>query len=606
MWCLVGRDLTTNEITTFDPSNIHEVPDYLDQFDRIVGHNIIGYDLPVFKHKFKWEFKGVIRDSLVISRLCFPNIDPPKGVSAGPHSVEAWGVRFGRHKPEHEDWTRFSPEMLHRCSEDNEIQTLLYEKCLEEIKAKNWEAGIALACRVAWLLEKQREYGWTLDIPLIEKHMRTLNRWISKIDRTVVPVLPLVTEPLERKEDGNRKYLAKPFKKDGTYSKLTLDYFEQCGTELDIAGPFSRVRFRPIDLDKPDEVKDVLLAQGWQPREWNFDKKTGQRRSPKLNKDDDFEGINGKLGRLIAKRVQCRHRLSNLTTFRKGVREDGRIETPHSGFATTGRLKHSVVVNIPNPDTGSFFAKQMRSIFRAKEGWVMVGCDSKENQMRQLAARMKNEEFKYAVVHGDKSKGTDEHSLTMQKCGLDSRADGKKLNYTVIFGGQDPKVARTFHVSLERAKEMRRILFDGLPGLEDLINGLKTQWEKTAKKEWNPRYGRFTHRDGYIIGLDGRPIYIDSPHKLLVMQLQSDEAIQMAAAYCWAYRELEKKGYRYGEDYGFLIWYHDEFNVECRPEIAKDVAEILEESIAWAGRFFKIDCPHEGDAKIGSTWEDVH
>ena len=90
----------------------------------LVGHNLIGYDLPLIN-----KLKGVelpqdkIIDTYVLSRMFFPDIKGHKK----PHSIEAWGERFGIPKPEHEDWSKFSPEMLNRNKVDVVINTKLFE-----------------------------------------------------------------------------------------------------------------------------------------------------------------------------------------------------------------------------------------------------------------------------------------------------------------------------------------------------------------------------------------------------------------------------------------------------------------------------------------------
>ena len=79
----------------------------------------------------------------------------------------------------------------------------------------------------------------------------------------------------------------------------------------------------------------------------------------------------------------------------------------------------------------------------------------------------------------------------------------------------------------------------------------------------------------------------------------------MATAYNILCANLSKK-YQWGVDYGVVCWYHDEYTIECREEIAKDVKEIAEEAIAEAGRVLNIPCPHEGDGAIGKNWYDIH
>ena len=79
----------------------------------------------------------------------------------------------------------------------------------------------------------------------------------------------------------------------------------------------------------------------------------------------------------------------------------------------------------------------------------------------------------------------------------------------------------------------------------------------------------------------------------------------MARAYVKMCADLDKK-YVWGKDYGVVCWYHDEYTIECREEIAEDVKKISEDAIVWAGNYFKIVCPHKGDGKIGRSWYEVH
>src|SRR3546814_11223376 len=118
-------------------------------------------------------------------------------------------------------------------------------------------------------------------------------------------------------------------------------------------------------------------------RSWNTDSE-GNRTSPKLGKDDEFRGIRSALGRLIARRIQCKQRRGTIEGWASATRTDGRISTPVAGVATTGRLRHKLIVNVPGKD--AFFGEWMRKIFIDRPGRVMVGVDSTGNQMRQLDA----------------------------------------------------------------------------------------------------------------------------------------------------------------------------------------------------------------------------
>lgn len=605
--CGVFKDRNTGEVWKFRPHQIKEMLAFMDTIGELWMHNGVGYDWPLLKRLYGYEYKGVKKDTLLMSRLLRPKRILPVACpnrKAGPHSVEAWGYRVGRGKPEHDDWENFSEEMLHRCSEDVEIQELIAQCLLEEIGADNWTDAFRLTNKLFENLQKQEEYGWLVDQEHMHFCVRQLTKWVERIDRVVVPHLPKVIEVEETKKDGQYNYIKKPFLKSGKYSQSVLDWYARTNLSPDehpIVGCFSRILFRPTDLNSNEETKDFLLGMGWEPLEWNTNDE-GERTSAKLSKDDPFEGVDGKLGKLVAKRVQCRHRRSTIEGLFGLIRPDGRIASVVNTIAVTGRATHRNIVNIPK--ASSFYGKQMRQIFTTRKGYVLVGTDSDACQLRMLAGRMKNPDYIEAMVNGDKSKGTDPHSLAKVAADLESRDVAKNVMYCLLFGGQDTKLGKTAKQPGNGAV-VRQKLYRGLSGLEELVNSLKEQWRATAKWKYNAKWNRMEPFDGKIIGLDGRPITVASEHALLVYLLQSDEAIMMTAAYNMLWKRLEAK-YVFGMDFGVVCFYHDEYTVECREEIADDVAKIAEECIGWAGRFFKIPCPHVGHASKGKNWYEIH
>lgn len=142
IWCLVAKEVGTDKWWKWGGRDgiaryRDEINELFNKSSLIICHNQIKHDLPLL-----WELRilptgepssGVV-DTLVMSSLLWPDRPVPKGFksSAGPHSVGAWGYRLGITKPEHEDWTQFSPEMLHRCTEDVRIQEMIYRELLKE------------------------------------------------------------------------------------------------------------------------------------------------------------------------------------------------------------------------------------------------------------------------------------------------------------------------------------------------------------------------------------------------------------------------------------------------------------------------------------------
>src|SRR6476661_631380 len=89
-----------------------------------VGHNFLKFDAPVL-YKLAGARLSVRRvvDTLIFSQLYNPILDG--------HGLEDWGERFGIPKVFHEDWDRYSPEMLHRCRQDVRITKHLYLKMIK-------------------------------------------------------------------------------------------------------------------------------------------------------------------------------------------------------------------------------------------------------------------------------------------------------------------------------------------------------------------------------------------------------------------------------------------------------------------------------------------
>lgn len=134
-WCIVAKDLDSDDIYYFQPDQIEAGLEFLSEAETLIMHNGIGYDLPVFKKLYDFEYTGELIDTLVVSRLQYPDRPKPKDyIGKAVHSVESYGVRFGIPKPEHEDWSRYTPEMLYRCKQDVLITEKIYNYLLEERK----------------------------------------------------------------------------------------------------------------------------------------------------------------------------------------------------------------------------------------------------------------------------------------------------------------------------------------------------------------------------------------------------------------------------------------------------------------------------------------
>lgn len=130
--CTVIIDYHTKERHIYRPHQMQQsAEDARNNWDVLVGHNILDYDMPALTKLYGVDFVGMMAfDTIVASRTLNP--DRPGG-----HSLNAWGQRLGCLKGEfgeQEDaWEVFTEDMLSYCIQDVEVTLLLFERMMEDL-----------------------------------------------------------------------------------------------------------------------------------------------------------------------------------------------------------------------------------------------------------------------------------------------------------------------------------------------------------------------------------------------------------------------------------------------------------------------------------------
>ena len=129
IWCIVAKDIDTKQVYSFSPSNIEEGIELLAKSKILIGHNILGFDIHVLEKLTDISFKNKkIIDTLVLSRLANPERDG--------HALKAWGFKLNYHKGlmKEEDFKEYTPDMLKYCINDVELNALVFQGMLTELK----------------------------------------------------------------------------------------------------------------------------------------------------------------------------------------------------------------------------------------------------------------------------------------------------------------------------------------------------------------------------------------------------------------------------------------------------------------------------------------
>ena len=136
-----------------------------------VGHNIIGFDIPVIEN-LVGEVTSYPLDTLVISKLMFSKdnlLSMDKGIENMPpseygnFSLNAFGHRFGDYKIQFDQFTTLTDEMLTYCDQDVLLTQRLFNFLVSRSNFPSSDI-IELEQRVKSILVEQQVYGFYFDI----------------------------------------------------------------------------------------------------------------------------------------------------------------------------------------------------------------------------------------------------------------------------------------------------------------------------------------------------------------------------------------------------------------------------------------------------------
>jgi DNA polymerase-1 len=606
LWCVTAHSVEEAAARFYGPNDMGWQAQ-LRNSKKLVGHNIIAYDLPALEHLKGWkpEPNTKIIDTVILSRV----LDYRRFGQDG-HSLKRWGEYFGDYKIEHEDWTKFSPEMAERNKKDTALTVRVYNTVRAEImRIKEADRKIMLAYldaehAVAQFQARAERRGF----PFWKQ--RAL-----RLEKVLAIKLARITDKLEAqlgwkciavdKKNGEVEAKVPKWKANGSYHSHTAAWFGVdpwsgfVGEERLIEGPYSRVEFEPLKLSSVSDVKTFLYRHGWQPTDWNtkVDEVTRKkiRTSPKIV-EEDLE-ILGPEGKLYEKYLTYKSRLGILQGWIEASRWSDELDcwVVHGDSMGVGtpslRMRHQVIANLPTPNVE--YGTQLRQLFRTIPGWDFISTDSSGNQLRGLAHFMQNDVFTKNLLEGDIHQfNADLYTRALGKMGIDhivTRSQAKRIVYAFLFGASGGKL--WFYIfnkaDDEQGREFKKLLEKELTGFEPLRDSLMKQYMSSKKATGY----------GFIRGLGGVKIYLDSSHTALVYLLQATEKMTCACGVMLACQRLEAAGIKYHP----LIMYHDEFNILVEHKNTAVGREICQQAFTDGPKLVGVQIM-SGEAKVGKDW----
>ena len=350
----------------------------------------------------------------------------------------------------------------------------------------------------------------------------------------------------------------------------------------------------PFNINSPKQLGEVLFERLQLPH----GKKTKTGWSTNADVLEKLRWENPIVEEVLQYRQYAKFRSTYCDGLLKVIAPDGRIHTSFQMTVTaTGRLS-STEPNLQNIPVRRELGAQIRNMFVASPGKVLVDADYSQIELR-LLAHIADDETMIAAFRS----GEDIHAVTASQVfgvPLDEvtplqRSHAKAVNFGIVYGISAFSLAQDIGVFQSEAKAYMDSYFAKYHGVRDYMKRIVEQ----AKA------------DGYVTTLFGRrrdlPELRSSNFNLrsfgervaLNMPIQGTAADIIKAAMVRVDARMRAEGL----EAKLLLQVHDELIVECPAAEAKTVRAILIEEMEHVVDY---RVPLLVDAKIGASWAEAH
>ena len=555
--------LTDNEkCVTYGPGILSLGIKEILKADTAVGHNIVGFDIPYIEGWLMRRNPDLLdvwlqhkrnicwRDTMVMSRLVYPHqkeLDFTKDgfptELIGKHSLKAWGYRLGLLKG----------DLLEKVADYTTLEFT------EELAAYNRQDCVVT--HALWVsLESEIDpeaKALSIEMEFAGVIGRQMSRGFSfDVDAAHTLTAELLTRKLELTE---------------TLQKSVPPTIIQMKT---------KTKEIPFNPGSRDQIAAYLVSKGWEPSVFTPSGK------PQVD-ETILSVLEGQTAKDLCEYLTVAKRLGQVADGDESwikAEKAGRIHGyVNTNGAVTGRCTHSRPNIAQVPAVGVSWGRQCRALFRATPGMMMLGCDASGLELRCLAhylAAWDGGEYAQAVVNGDV------HTKNQEAAGLETRNQAKTFIYAFLYGAGDEKIGSIVGGKAAEGKKLKAQFLKAIPALKKLRDAVAKKAER-----------------GYLIGIDGRKLFIRSKHSAVNTLLQSAGAVAVKQATILMDQEIKR---RWPKRIHQVAHIHDEIQFEGYEEALREFAPITKQAFQRAGELLGFRCPLDGEYRIGRNWAETH
>ena len=316
---------------------------------------------------------------------------------------------------------------------------------------------------------------------------------------------------------------------------------------------------------------------------------------------DVLEGLIGKhpiISDILEYRTLTKLKSTYADGLLKVISSDGRIHTNFKMTVTaTGRLS-STEPNLQNIPIRKELGSEIRKMFVAPKGSVLVDADYSQIELRILAHISGDETMRQAFVSGE-----DIHSVTAsQVFGIPlsevtelQRSRAKAVNFGIVYGISAFSLAQDIGVWPNEAKAYIEAYLEKYHGVREYME--RTISEAKERGYVETLYGR--RRPMPELKASNFNMRSFGERVARNMPIQGTAADIMKLAMVNVYRRLKAEGL----NSRLILQVHDELIAEGPETEAEQVKTILEQEMAKAAT---LSIPLTAEAQIGHSWAEAH
>ena len=327
-------------------------------------------------------------------------------------------------------------------------------------------------------------------------------------------------------------------------------------------------------------------------------KKTKTGYSTNADVLDKLRGSHPIIGEILEYRQLTKLKSTYADGLGKVIAPDGRIHTCFQNTVTaTGRLS-STEPNLQNIPIRTELGAQLRKMFVAPAGRVLVDADYSQIELRLLACMAGDR----AMIDGFNS-GEDIHRITasqvfgvpQEEVTPQMRRSAKAVNFGIVYGISPFSLSQDIGVTVAQAKEYMEKYFQHYYGVRSYMDGVVARARADgyvttlfARRRWVPelKSSNFNTRSF------GERVALNAP-------IQGTAADIIKVAMIRVRDRLLAEGLR-GR---LVLQVHDELIVECPEEEAEAVRRLVKEEME---AVISLPVPLVADTAVGRSWADAH